>query len=268
MGRKGQNEQLIVKANALVEAGHRLSLNEQRIVFIAISKIRRDADSEGADSRRWYTVTATELAEAAGIRPTTAYQHLQNAVEHLWQREVRITGGPNGRDRTPKRSKVMRARWVQAIEYEERAGAIRLMFSEPITPYLTELWQQFTKYDLSEVAPMRSRYGPRLYELIRQWRRIGEFTAEINWLRETWQTPYERIYDVKKKAIEPAIRDVEKHTSYRVSATYKKHGRHVTHVTFTFYRQTEKEKQGRLSLSPAERKMLENPPGKLSDYAG
>jgi len=84
---------LVVKSNALVEAGHRLSLTEQRIVLSAITRIRRD---EEPASDAWYVVSANTLADVAGISASRAYHDLADAVETLWQREIVVRGGPNG----------------------------------------------------------------------------------------------------------------------------------------------------------------------------
>ena len=264
------DEVMAVRANALNEAGHRLSLNEQRIVLLAISKIRRDNSKDGTrvDSRQWYTVTAEELAEAAGIASSTAYTEMRTAVEHLWERDVRIVGGPNGKHKGGKGQRVTRARWVQGVEYERRSGKIRLMFSEPVTPYLTQLYEQFTPLHLEEVSPMRTRYGPRLYELIRQWRRQQHkpITVSIEWLKETWGIPYKRVYDIKRHAIEPAVRDVERYSRYTVTVSYKKQGRQVTHAVIEFRLKYRNSSTG-TTMTPEELRELHNPQGKLSDYA-
>ena len=222
---------LVVKSNALVEAGHRLSLTEQRIVLSAITRIRRD---EEPSSDAWYIVSANTLADVAGISASRAYHDLADAVETLWQREIVVRGGPNGRQETPKNGRMMRVRWVQAIDYIPDEGAVRLMFSAPVVPYLTLLKDQYTKYELQYVAPMRSRFGPRLYELLVQWRLTGERELAIDDIQRMWGTSYERIFDFKKRVIAYAVKDVNEYSDLNVSVGYRKTGRRVTHVQFKF----------------------------------
>lgn len=222
---------LVVKANALVEAGHRLTLAEQRIVLSAITHIRRD---ETPDSEAWYTVTANALADVAGLSAKRAYEQLAEAVENLWRREIVIRGGPNGATKTTKKTRVMKARWVQAVEYLPGQGSVRVMFSAPVVPYLTQLKEQFTKYELKFVAPMRSRFGPRLYEMLVQWRQHGEREIAVDDLQALWGTDYDRIFDLKRRVIETAVADVNKYSDLNVKVGYRKTGRRVTHVQFRF----------------------------------
>lgn len=222
----------VVKANALIEAGHRLSLAEQRVVLAAIAQVRRD---ESLDSRTWYSVTAGGLADVAGIDASDAYESLVSAAKRLYERNITITERPNGEQGAPGQDDdVLQCRWVQAIRYRKREGRVVLMFAEPVTPYLAQLKTHFTKYQLEHVAPMRSRFGPRLYELLAQWRQFGEREVSIDWLQDVWGTDHKRVYDLKRWAIKPAIDDVNKHSDLAVEVGYRKTGRRVTHVQFKF----------------------------------
>jgi len=224
----------VVKANALVEAGHRLSLAEQRVVLAAITQIRRD---EVPDSRTWYSVTAGGLADVAGLEASDAYDCLEAAVKRLYERSITITEKPNGEagQPDPAGTDVLQCRWVQAARYIRTEGRVELMFSEPVTPYLAQLKSHFTKYQLKNVAPMRSRFGPRLYELLAQWRQAGEREVSIDWLQEVWETAYQRVYEFKRKAINPAVQDVNEYSDIFVEVGYRKTGRSVTHVQFRFW---------------------------------
>jgi len=51
------------------------------------------------------------------------------------------------------------------------------------------------------VALMRSRFGPRLYELLVQWRLTGERELAIDDIQRMWGTSYERVFDFKKRVI-------------------------------------------------------------------
>lgn len=240
----------VVKANALIEAGHRLSLSEQRVVLSAIAQVRRD---ETLDSRTWYSVTAGGLADVAGIDASDAYESLKEAAKRLYERNITITQRPNGEigPPGPDDRDVLQCRWVQAIHYRKREGRVDLMFSEPVTPYLAQLKTQFTKYQLEHVAPMRSRFGPRLYELLAQWRQMGEREVTLDWLQEVWGIDYKRIYDLKRWAIAPAVNDVNEHSDLRVEVGYRKTGRRVTHVQFIFEPKQQNPKQ--VKADPATR---------------
>jgi plasmid replication initiation protein len=222
---------LIVKSNALVESSHRLSLTEQRIVLSAITKIRRDVVP---DSETWYTVNAADLAKVSGISISRAYHDLADSVESLWQREIVVRGGPGGAEETTKKGRVMKVRWVQAVDYLPEQGAVNLMFTAPIVPYLSALAGQFTQYELQYVAPMKSRFGPRLYELIIQYQKFKQRVISFDDLQEQWGTEYKKANDIKKRVVTPAMNDVNEFSDFTVEANYRKTGRRITHVEFVF----------------------------------
>lgn len=69
-----------------------------------------------------------------------------------------------------------------------------------------------------------------------QWRGAGQREIEVAWLRRAFQLEdrYPLLADLKKWVIEPAVKQVNEHSPFRVSWTQRKSGRTVTHFIFTF----------------------------------
>ncbi|MDZ7786014.1 MAG: replication initiation protein, partial [Candidatus Saccharibacteria bacterium] len=120
--------------------------------------------------------------------------------------------------------------------YVKSEGRVELRFSKDMLPYLTQLTEQFTRYMLSDVAKLNSGYAIRLYELLCQWRDVGEREVSIEWLRDAFmlEGKYPAIKDFKKRVIEPAVEQVNEHTSIWVKWDQRKTGRRVSHLIFTF----------------------------------
>ena len=76
-----QNNQLVVKSNRLIEASYRLSLNEQRIILFAISRVRRDRELHLEDV---FDVHASDLVSFFGVDPKTAYAELIDVSKTLF----------------------------------------------------------------------------------------------------------------------------------------------------------------------------------------
>lgn len=224
-----QQATLIYKANALIEASYRLSLYEQRIVLACISQVRRD---EPLTDQQLYTVTAQQIADMAGVGLKTAYRHLKEASERLFDRRVTLHEAPNGEGRPAVRL----TRWVQTIEYRENEGVVALRFGTDMVPYLSQLSAQFTRYALADVASMTSVHGIRLYELLCQWRDNGQREVSLKWLREALQLgeQYPNIRDLKRRVIEPAVDQINEHSPLWVKWDQRKTGRRVSHLVFTF----------------------------------
>ena len=76
---------VVTMSNALVRAGHSLTLSEKRLVAIAISKL----DTKGGPGRYGLgfeidcKITAEEYAELAQCEMQTAYRDLNNASRRL-----------------------------------------------------------------------------------------------------------------------------------------------------------------------------------------
>lgn len=223
------NTSLVYKSNALIEASYRLSVYEQRIILGCIAQVRRD---EPLTDQKLYTVSAQQIAQDAGVSVDRAYQHLKTASERLFRREVTLHEAPNGKGG----SKVRLTRWVQEVVYQKDQGTIALRFSQPMVPYLSQLTEQFTRYALTDVARMDSAHAIRLYELLCQWRDVGQREVSVEWLRDAFQLEdkYPAIKDFKKRVIEPAVEQINKLTPLWVKWDQRKTGRRVSHLIFRF----------------------------------
>jgi plasmid replication initiation protein len=247
---------LVVKSNALIEASYRLSLNEQRLILSCISQIRRD---EPVTDKIMYSISASEFATACNLDPKVAYQQLQSAALTLKRREVRITQEPNGQGR---RKKTLIANWVQTIEYTEGEGVVKLRFNHDMLPYLTELSRCFTSYKLKNVVCMSSSYGVRIYELLTQWKALGEKEFSIENLKQLLQVEkqYLQMCDFKKRVLDPAIKDINKNSDMWVTWAQKKTGRKVTHLIFHFgpkEKQKSKPQKSEIKILGVEKSVIE-----------
>lgn len=220
---------LVYKANALIEASYRLSLYEQRIVLACISQVRRN---EPLTDQQLYTVNVQQIADMAGIGLKTAYRHMKEASERLFDRRVTLHEAPNGEGRPTVRL----TRWVQEVVYKEDQGTVALRFSQPMVPYLSQLSAQFTRYALADVAGMTSAHGIRLYELLCQWRDSGQREVSLEWLRKALQLgeQYPNIRDLKRRVIQPAVDQINEHSPLWAKWDQRKTGRRVSHLIFSF----------------------------------
>jgi plasmid replication initiation protein len=219
----------VYKSNKVIEAGYKLSLNEQRLILTCIGKVNSHKPLLATER---FEVTAKEFASRFEISEDKAYQTLKEISEQLFERYV-IIDNPDPSDRSLKYTKT---RWISAINYHSDAGKLSLLFSPILIPYLSELTGSFTFYQLEHIGAMSSIYAIRLYELLMQWKSTGKREIEIDWLKQQFeiQDKYQSIKDLKKYVIDPAVKDINTHSNYQVAWTQRKTGRNVTHLTFEF----------------------------------
>lgn len=244
----------IVKSNALVEASYRLSVQEQRIILAAMSQVH---PTTSPTDEIMYSITAEDFGDLTGQALKHVYQELKDAALRLMRREVRIYSEPNGKG---KRKRVLLTRWVQTIAYVENEGKIELRFGKDVLPYLCQLQEQFTIYNLKDVAKMTSAHSIRLYETLVQWKKIGVKEVSLEWLRDRFELKdkYPNIRDFKRRVIEPALSDINSTSDLWVKFDQKKTGRRVTHFIFTFGLKEDRKKKTSVSKKPT-KKDLQDP---------
>lgn len=160
--------ELVVKDNALIEASYTLGLAEQRLILLAIIEARETG--EGIDHNSLLRIHAYSYADQFGIDKNNAYEVIKDASKGLFDRYVTYhdKNPKNGADRS------FHCRWVDKIGYEKANGTVYMRFTSDVVPLITRLEEQFTSYELEQVANLDSGYAIRLYELIIQWRSVGK----------------------------------------------------------------------------------------------
>lgn len=128
------------------------------------------------------------------------------------------------------------------------SGEVVLRLGEEMKPYLLKLGegqQGFTSYMLDAFLEIKSASSQRLFELLSQWKRVGEKTYEIDDLKrklglatevkkDTWEYNYPQWRDFERRVLRQAECDLcnaGMHMFYHP----KKTGRKITHITFTMF---------------------------------
>lgn len=133
----------------------------------------------------------------------------------------------------------------QHIEYKEKKGLI-LHFNEDMRPFLLDIYKSyhrygFTRIEMHQIFILGSSYAMRILELLLQYRSCavkGIITREIELqeLRTRLNVPDNayvgRINNFRKKVLDLPIKDINKHTFYRVSYVTVKRGRSVKAIRF------------------------------------
>jgi plasmid replication initiation protein len=233
---KKASSPLISKSNHLVEASYKLTLDEQRLVLAVLAVVDSHPSKPAASAATPIEITASSINDLLPVSLNKAYGLLKDATDRLAERWVVIDypdSNPNPEDPDITRT---RTRWVSAIDYLPSRGSVRLYLAPKIIPYLTQLAGDFTSYRLQHVAQMTSVYAIRLYELLVQWQCEGEREIEIEWLKRQFMVPenYSRIFDLKKRVIQPAVDQINAHSNLWVKYSQRKSGREVVAFQFAF----------------------------------
>lgn len=221
MGEMVENK--VTQSNKLIEASHTLTLNEKRLVLAAASLIdpRKPLPKDG-----YLTVRADSFADVFGLDVRHAYEALDDAASRLFERDIR---------RYSKGKVVERMRWVFHVKYREGQGCVELGFSPTVLPHLTMLNREFTSYQLKQIGSLSSFYAVRLYELMSQFLKLGQRECTLDQLRQMLDLgdKYQDVKDMRKRVLDPAIKEVNAGTDLTVTAEPRRQGRKIIGFSFT-----------------------------------
>lgn len=233
------SKQLVTKDNSLIGASYSLGVVEQRLIFLAIIEAREQKTLiEAGGLLRIY---AQSYAKQFNVEKHTSYEAMKRAVEGLYEAGFAYSKID---DRSGKVGHY-KSRWVDKIGYIDDLGCVELVFASDVIPLITRLEARYTEYELKQVVGLQSEYAIRLYELIIQWRSLGK-TNQISLveLREKLGLvdEYQRIEAFKRRVLDLAITQINKHTD--ITADYEQHkqGRVIIGFTFKFKVKKNKEK--------------------------
>lgn len=223
-------KELVVKDNALINASYNLSLVEQRLVLLAVIEARNSG--KGISSNDPLCIHAESYITQFNVHRNGAYKALKEACKDLFVRQFSYE-----EERKRGLAKVT-SRWVSEIAYIDNAGCVELIFAPAIIPLITRLEKHFTSYELEQVSNLTSAYSVRLYEILIAWRSTGKTPiidlAELRTKIGVLDDEYSKVADLKKRVIEPSIRQINEHTDIRVTYEQHKSGRNITGLSFKF----------------------------------
>jgi plasmid replication initiation protein len=233
---KPVEQHLVVKSNALIQASYKLTLNEQRLVLLAVAGLnsKRVAVRPGFNQVDGIRITAEEFLEAWNLSSKDAYNALKDATNELYERSIVEIKG----------KRVTKDRWVSRVVYHDGEGWAELSFSPHITPHLTSLGKNFTEYRLGQVANLRSTYAVRLFEWCVQFIDNGWLVISLDDLKLRLGVGYKLFNDIRRKVIEPAVKELQAKSNLDIQWEPIKEGKAVKAVRFTF----KESAQGRLEV--------------------
>lgn len=217
----------IAKSNHLIEAAYKLTLQEQRLLLLALSKI--DSRKPLINPIRIY---AGEFAATYSMDEKQAYDAIKTAASTLYERTVRIISG------TGKNTKDSDFRWIFEKGTPRYEPWIELFFTPSIEPYLSALTGDFTRYRLRRVVQLKSIHAIRLFQLLVRYEidGAGYYVVSLTDFREMLclGKAYERINNLQARVLDPAIAELPEGAGMFVEYEVLKKGRVADRLKFTF----------------------------------
>lgn len=157
-----------MKSNYIIEASYKLSLGEQRVIYTLTSMIKKD-DIEFKP----YKLSVKEFNTILGTKSKNMYNQVSQYIEGLRDKDLTII----------KERSILKTKWLSSAEYFIADGYVELCFDPKLKPYLLMLKERFTKLTLEQMVSFGSQYSGRIYELLKQYEKIGSRTFNLEDLK-------------------------------------------------------------------------------------
>lgn len=222
MKKENKNNHLVQQSNALIEASHKMSLVERRLMYYVLSKINPQKPQKDYELR-----VDDFVQDFPGMAHGGIYTQLKEGVQALYKRDIQLI---------TDRGSTKIFRFLQEQEYKDKEGYLRMKFSDSTMPLIFDLKERFTTMILENFKHLNSVYALKLYELLYQYRNQGWRQVTVEDLRFFFGCvdTYPLFKRFNQMVIEPAIKEISEKTDILVQAEYIRTGRFITSIKFTF----------------------------------
>lgn len=226
----------IVQGNILLEASYKISLDEYRLLNLALSQV----DSMNPKPDTPYEITPENYRDAYGINPKHMHTKIKDAASGLLRKPITLYHEKNGRIMKTERP------WFSIIEYDtsDDDRKVVLEFSKYVCPYLYELKRDFTSVNFEDVAKLDTSFSVRLYLWLSRARLLHKtkkgdvtiVTLEIDWMKERagLSTKYSDFRIFRRKLIEPSIERINRNTELSVTFSTDLKAGKANSITFSY----------------------------------
>lgn len=206
---------LVVKSNDLNETPIYKKSIELKLFAKIIALVREDP------SQDIFTFQIKDFMEEF-TGSTENYQYIKKAAKNMMIAE-RVEG-----------KKIILEVIFRRVDIEE-SGTISFKIDPEFKPLVVNLSKNFTQYYLENIAKLKSAFSIRMYEILKQWEKVGykKFSIPaIRFLLKIDDKKYKLYGHFKSKVILVAQRELEEKTDIKFDFEEIKTGRKITDLHF------------------------------------
>jgi plasmid replication initiation protein len=237
-------ENEIKKSEALVKSRYKLKPLALKLITTLISGVQNTDEPD-----KVYSITVKQFTTMAELKGKDYYHKLDEATTDIMRNPLFI----------PKNGKgFLKVNWCSSIEYIENEAVIKFQISSKLFPYILDIKEKYLKYDLSNILPLKSDYGIRVYEWLKdeynkhkRYNRSAEVVYEVDYLRDRFEIPKSYQWnDIKKRILDKAKKDLLEKCDIKFDwEVTAKIGKKTSHIKFKIYPNIENIKEN-IKLPP------------------
>jgi plasmid replication initiation protein len=223
-------DQLIKQHNAITTARYDMSATEKNIVYMLLAQLRDDDPF-----RKTYTIYLQELQKNLEmVGQKVDREQFEEATKKLVSRVYSIE--------EPSGDFLQLALIASAkhTRYSNHNDIAELEISKSARPYLFQLKNNFTAFQLHMALSLKSKFSKRIYEMLSMYKDVGIMHITIEELKyrlglidpKTKEEHYKGWSTFAAQVLEVAKKEIQAYTNIAFTYTLKKTGRKYTDITF------------------------------------
>jgi plasmid replication initiation protein len=224
-----QRSYFVAKSNDIIQRSRfSMSTQQQKIMMYLISKIK-----PGDDGSEHYPLSVGEFCRVCNIDHDsgTNYAEVKAAIKEIADKSVWFKR-PDGKE--------ILLRWIDRVIIDKNDNVMDISFHRDMLPFLLDLKERYTQYSLENILPMKSKYGLRLYELLKSYEYSGgKITIAIDELKKRMDCQnYTQNPDFIRRALDVAVDDINYCSDLAVEYTARKTNgsRAYTQIEFSIHK--------------------------------
>lgn len=234
-----ENDKYIYKSNNLIESSYNLSLNEQRLIFMAIRKLKPIYVKSDIKPSQLKTYAATrefgdlriyanEFKKEFELTGNSHYERLAKIADTLFENRIQYLQD----DGT-----FVKKRWVITCSYNKAEKYITLTFHPDLILDLLVFKSRFGELRYDSSKKFKTNYAFRTYEILKNAAYKGFRRMEVSDYRHKLaiydDEKYSKFSELDRNVIKPSIKTINEETDITVSYKPVRYGRKVGAIEFT-----------------------------------
>lgn len=223
-------EYKIVKDNKLIQnvtrRKYELSVMEQKVLGFILSLIKPPEVLQ-IEPLHKYDFDIRTFCKVCGIDcdSGTNYANVRNALKKLADNSFWIEEGDDE----------LLFQWITTPRIKKKSGKVTIKISDDVMPYLYDLQEKFTSYELYQILALKGSHSIALYELFKSYAFRKKLVISIEDLKKylSIEDKYKEYKALRRKVIETAINEINEFTDLDISWQPIKQGRYYYAIEFT-----------------------------------
>ncbi len=212
---KTEKIDLVVKHNALVNAtsDYKFSRNELKMICILVSNINKKTEKDFKEKH-------INIIDLDVNEETNNHTYISNLCSSIMSKPFKINGSIYN--------------WFTKLTPLENQGIIEYQFHEDLKPFLLELKNNFTMYNVTDILKLRSSYSIQVFELLKQYQGMQSKTRiiSIQEFREILCIPNSYKNKDIRILLETIQKDLKENTQIEFNFEIEKLGRKFNKIIF------------------------------------